>query len=187
MYQILDEGGGKVGVPVKASSIYSKPTLSYLEQKFKENAAQKEGHKKQLQTSIDWVMVRPPKSLAAFGKELQKESISLITRQNEEGFVYGLTYIDHRTRCVFNGSDLGKPYSAKAVLERCGIQQAPKEAQSHQVKPVQFSSTGRTAKSKKEWNKEAALHILERLLKPEEQRETIPLELKKQKKKRRKI
>ena len=27
--------------------------------------------------------------------------------------------MDHQTKCVFNGSDLGKEYSAKAILEKC--------------------------------------------------------------------
>ena len=31
VYRILDEKGNKIGVPIKASSIYSKPTLTYLE------------------------------------------------------------------------------------------------------------------------------------------------------------
>ncbi|MNX78671.1 hypothetical protein D3C86_1102760 [compost metagenome] len=34
--------------------------------------------------------------------------------------LYGITYVDHTTKCVFNGSSLGKEYSAKAIQERCG-------------------------------------------------------------------
>jgi len=30
-----------------------------------------------------------------------------------------MTFIDHQYRCAFNGSDLGKNYSAKAIQERC--------------------------------------------------------------------
>ncbi len=37
VYRVLDERGNKIGVPVKASSIYNKPTLLFLEEKFKEN------------------------------------------------------------------------------------------------------------------------------------------------------
>jgi len=33
--------------------------------------------------------------------------------------IYGITYVDHQTKCVFNGSALGKQYSAKAIQERC--------------------------------------------------------------------
>ncbi len=33
--------------------------------------------------------------------------------------IFGITYVDHRTKCVFNGSDLGKQYSAKGIQKRC--------------------------------------------------------------------
>ena len=34
-----------------------------------------------------------------------------------------MTHVDHTTKCVFNGSDLGKQYSAKAILERCEVKE----------------------------------------------------------------
>ena len=187
VYRVLDEGGNKVGVPVKASAIYTKPTLSFLEQRFKENAPKKEAYKKQLQSAIDWGLTKPVRSLAVFEKELQKEAISLVIRQNEEGFVYGLTYIDHRSKCVFNGSDLGKAYSAKGVLGRCGILQTPAPKKSKETKQVQTQTKGRSAKTETAWNKEAALQILDRLLKPDQHDTGIPYELRKQDKKRRRL
>ena len=57
-------------------------------------------------------------NLASFEKDLQKEAIQLVIRRNEEGIVYGMTYIDYKNKVVFNGSDLGKEYSAKGVIER---------------------------------------------------------------------
>lgn len=47
--------------------------------------------------------------------------INMVFRQNGEGLLYGITYVDHQTQCVFNGSALGKQYSAKAIQERCGF------------------------------------------------------------------
>jgi hypothetical protein len=52
-------------------------------------------------------------------KALQKENIIIFLRQNDQGIVYGITYIDHKTKCVFNGSHLGKQYSANAIQQRC--------------------------------------------------------------------
>jgi hypothetical protein len=54
-----------IGVPIKASSIYSKPTLSFLENQFKQNEILRQEHRKylKLKTSIDWIMVKPPKGL----------------------------------------------------------------------------------------------------------------------------
>lgn len=120
VYRLLDDQGNKTGVPVKASSIYSKPTLALLEKKFAENGRSRQEYKKHLKTSIDWIMLHPPKSLEQFKESLQKERISLVIRQNEQGMIYGMTYIDHTTRSVFNGSDIGKAYSAKSILEKCG-------------------------------------------------------------------
>src|SRR6187549_170146 len=121
VYRVLDERGNKIGVPIKASSIYSKPTLSFLETKFEENELLKKEYRRNLKTSIDWIMVKPPKSLLAFKEALLKEKINLVIRQNDNEIVYGLTYIDHNTKCVFNGSDIGKEYSAKGILEKCDI------------------------------------------------------------------
>jgi hypothetical protein len=49
---------------------------------------------------------------------LQKQQIAIVFRQNDKGFIYGTTFIDHRNKTVFNGSHLGKAYSAKAMTER---------------------------------------------------------------------
>jgi len=121
VYRILDEKASKVGVPIKASSIYSQPTLSNLERKFQANEIKRKPDIKRVKTSIDWVLARPPKTLDEFIKSLEKERIATVVRQNEKGQVYGLTYIDHQTKAVFNGSDIGKEYSAKGILERCAI------------------------------------------------------------------
>ncbi len=53
-----------------------------------------------------------------FQQLLTKESIHVLFRKNDEGRIYGVTFVDNKTRSVFNGSDLGKPYGAKGILER---------------------------------------------------------------------
>ena len=118
-FRMLDENGNKVGVPIKASSIYSMPTLKNLEKKFEENKLKRQPDMKQLKSAIDWVMRKPPQSVDEFVKALEKEKIIVVLRKSEDGKIYGLTYIDQRTKSVFNGSDLGKEYSAKAVVEKC--------------------------------------------------------------------
>lgn len=49
---------------------------------------------------------------------LEKDGIKAVTRQNDEGMLHGITYIDHRTGCVFNGSALGKQYSANGIWDQ---------------------------------------------------------------------
>jgi hypothetical protein len=117
-YRLLDEKGNKIGVPIKASSIYLKPTLKYLEEKFTQNESLRSPYKARLKTAIDWSLSKKPASLHEFVSALKKENITAVIRQNEEGFMYGITFIDHRNKTVFNGSALGKNYSAARIKER---------------------------------------------------------------------
>ena len=188
IYRILDEKGNKIGVPIKASSIYNKPTLSYLESKFKENEILKQEHKKSLKTSIDWIMIKPPKNLQAFKEALEKEKINLVIRQNNDGIVYGLTYIDHKTKCVFNGSDIGKEYSAKSILSKCGIEQLiPKQKISVESKISNPKSEKiDTVTDKHPELKRNLSNALDVILSPEETFNYVPYGLRKEKKKKRK-
>ncbi|WP_242410321.1 hypothetical protein [Flavobacterium sp. Root901] len=45
----------------------------------------------------------------------------MILRKSSEGQVYGITYVDYKTRSVFNGSSLGKEFSAKGIQESCAM------------------------------------------------------------------
>jgi hypothetical protein len=70
-------------------------------------------------------------------------------------------------------------------MERCGIVQVPQAAKSKAEKPAhtQFSRQAKNAEPK--WNKEAALSILDSLLRPEQEPSNISVDLRKQKKKKR--
>lgn len=121
LYRILDDKGNSIGVPIKASSFYNKPTLKYLEERFPVNEAARQSHKARVKNTIDLAFLKQPRqSLESLIKTLEKEGINTVIRHNADGIIYGLTYVDHRTKCVFNGSVIGKQYSAKGILERCG-------------------------------------------------------------------
>jgi hypothetical protein len=117
-YRIIDTENKKIGVPIKASSIYSKPTLNFLEEKFLENEKARIPDKQKLKTAIDWTLSKKPSGFSEFIIELQREKINVALRKNEKGFLYGISFIDHRTKSVFNGSDLGKSYSATGIQQR---------------------------------------------------------------------
>jgi hypothetical protein len=63
-------------------------------------------------------------AVASTGTELRKRlralHIDLYIRRNEGGRITGATFIDHENRSVFNGSRLGKEYSANALQQRFG-------------------------------------------------------------------
>ncbi len=107
VYRILDSDGNKVGVPIKASDLYNKPTLKYLQEKFKVNETARQPHKVRVKNAIDLALMRNSNhSIQSLGKAIEKEGIVLVFRQNDNGIIYGVTYVDHQTKCVFNGSDL---------------------------------------------------------------------------------
>lgn len=45
---------------------------------------------------------------------LKGRGIDIVMRENEQGRIYGVTFIDHNTREAYNGSRLGKEFSANA-------------------------------------------------------------------------
>jgi hypothetical protein len=45
----------------------------------------------------------------------------MILRKSNEGQLYGVTYVDQKTKSVFNGSSLGKEFSAKGIQESCAF------------------------------------------------------------------
>lgn len=119
LYRITDEKSNKIGVGIKASSIYGKPTLAYLERQFKLNEVMRRPHKQRIINCIDQTFGnRQAISKATFLQSLSKEGIFVLFRQNEEGRIYGLTFVDNKTKVVFNGSDLGKAFGAKEITER---------------------------------------------------------------------
>jgi NTP pyrophosphatase (non-canonical NTP hydrolase) len=149
MYALLDEKGVPVGVPIKASSFYAKPTLRNLEKKFEQNAVKRKSFKEDLRNRID-------KTLSAyssitrlrFEQELKNQGIAVLFRENESGQVYGITFVDHHNKAVFNGSDLGKAYSAKAITEQFGSVARP--VQKEKIPTEKFGDAGPLRYKKKQ-------------------------------------
>jgi hypothetical protein len=126
IYSILDEKGNKIGIPFKASSLNNKPTLQHLEARFAQNEEKRKPFKENLKGNIDKVF-RNYKGITknTFIKELQKRNIQAVFRQNDQGITYGVTFIDNYNKTVFNGSELGKTYTAKGLNEKFGTLDEP--------------------------------------------------------------
>jgi hypothetical protein len=119
LYSLIDEKGLRIGIPVKASAIPGKPTLVFLERQFQLNEVLRQPHKDQLRKTIEQALnATHIVSKEQFKSYLQKKKMEVVFRTNTEGRTYGVTFIDNRTRVIFNGSDLGKSFSAKAIVER---------------------------------------------------------------------
>ncbi|MGM8361929.1 relaxase/mobilization nuclease domain-containing protein [Flavobacterium sp. ARAG 55.4] len=127
VYRILDREGKPIGIPIKASDFYNKPTLKFLEERFVANKTNKLSDRNRIKNAIDLAFTGKGTSLPDLIKVLKKDGIHIVLRKNTEGLIYGITYVDHSTQCVFNGSTLGKQYSAKEIQERCELSTAGKQ------------------------------------------------------------
>jgi len=120
VYRILDKDGKPTGVPIKASDFAMKPTLAFLERRFALNTSEKVFEKNRIRSAVDGALLRQDMDLEKLVSVLHKEGIDVVLRKSAAGQLYGITYVDHVSRCVLNGSALGKKYSAKGMVERCG-------------------------------------------------------------------
>jgi len=119
IYSLLDDQGNKIGVPIKASAISGKPTLKYLQNQFGLNQMLKTPHKERIVKTIDsFFNATPRHTKVNFCDYMNFHGINAAFRENKDGRVYGLTFIDNKEGAVFNGSDLGKEYSGQMLINR---------------------------------------------------------------------
>jgi hypothetical protein len=71
-----------------------------------------------------------------FIKALQAKGMDVVFRTNDEGRIYGVTFIDHENMVVLNGSRLGKEFSANVFNALFNENKAPDERK----KPKQNNS-----------------------------------------------
>jgi Relaxase/Mobilisation nuclease domain len=127
VYSMIDSSGKRIGIPFKASQLTGRPTLDKVESKFERSKEIRKTYRDSIRERIAKVIDRYQTiTKQTFTDELQKQQIVAVFRQNEQGFTYGVTFIDHRTKCVFKGSDLDKAYTAKALTEHFSMTDQPK-------------------------------------------------------------
>ena len=119
VYSAKNDKGEKVGNPFKSSLFGKYAGIDALEKRI-ELSAQiiKNKGLKERSKQIIAAALSSTNSRADFEKALEKQGISVIFRQNEQGRIYGATFVDHLQKCVFNGSRLGKEFSANIFNEK---------------------------------------------------------------------
>ena len=109
----MNSKGGKLGNPFNASSFGKSVGIDAMEKRIEKSVeiikqkGLKERSKKVITSAINSNSDR-----ISFEKELVKNGITVLFRENEQGRIYGATFIDHEMKVVFNGSRLGKEFSA---------------------------------------------------------------------------
>lgn len=197
-YRVLGKDGKPIGTPIKASLFYNSPTLSFLEERFEQNRYKNASSKARVKNVLDRILSGKLNTVEEFSKLLKKQGIDVVFRNNEQGIPYGITYIDHTTKTVFNGSALGKDYSAKAILDRCedkqsrppaisGTKTLPEAQQQPQFTTGHDAQKEATRNENESGGTDNSDSLLQTLLDTEQTSEYIPHQLnrKKRRKKRR--
>ncbi|WP_312351971.1 relaxase/mobilization nuclease domain-containing protein [Sphingobacterium multivorum] len=197
LYRVLDEHGKTVGVPIKASLFYNRPTLKDLQERYGRNESARSPYRARIKNAVDMALLGKDTGLEELGRILERQGIVMALRKNEAGIIYGITYIDHLTKCVFNGSKLGRRYSAKAIQERCLREEIPGQEpaarpalkQAGQQPPAEHrAADARNAATFSKPMPTSAKDgtIIEGLLQSEQVSEYLPPELRKDRKRRKK-
>lgn len=152
-YIPLNEKGERAGHPLKASLFGKNAGLTALEAHFAKSKALLENTpvQKSLQQTITTIL-RATDHESAFRSQLLELGIHVVIRKNDTGRIYGITFIDHHSKTLWNGSQLGKELSTNAIHDYWnkdsqtsippGIQEQPKailqridfvEEEAHQV------------------------------------------------------
>ncbi|SDG17540.1 conjugal transfer protein MobB [Epilithonimonas hungarica] len=142
LYIPLNEKGERAGLPFKASLFGKNAGLTALELHFAKCKTTLKDHptKATLKAAVT-IALQSTSNEQAFKKQLTEQGINVVVRRNEAGRIYGMTFIDHNSKTVWNGSNLGKELSAntfndywnnniKPEIKKTAIQQ-PKLSQSN--------------------------------------------------------
>lgn len=114
-YSATDKDGNKVGKPFKSSVFGKEAGIAALEKRMLSSAAWVKSHKDiatDTAVRITSAMQTAGRDRALFERELMRQGIGVVFRTNEAGRIYGATFINHADKTVFNGSRLGKEFSA---------------------------------------------------------------------------
>ncbi|HSH64971.1 MAG TPA: conjugal transfer protein MobB [Bacteroidia bacterium] len=113
LYIPLNEKSEKAGHPFKASLFGKHAGLAALELHFaKCKTAMKDHPAKQTLKAAVTIALKATTDELSFKKQLAGQGINVMVRRNDTGRIYGMTFIDHNSKTVWNGSHLGKEFSA---------------------------------------------------------------------------
>ena len=113
VYVALDENGNKASNPFKASLFGKDAGVAQLQKYFEQSKEKLKTNpvRSVLKNAVE-LAIQTTNSEREFKKQLVEQGINTVVRKNDNGRIYGITFIDHESRTVWNGSALDRKLSA---------------------------------------------------------------------------
>lgn len=118
IYSVIDENGEKMSCPLKASLFGKSIGYQALQQKFEKSkfVIEQSNIKNSLRSVITKEM-QQTNNHEDFKQRLLQSGIGCVFRKNEQGRIYGVSFIDYQNKTILNGSRIGKEFSANIFNE----------------------------------------------------------------------
>lgn len=116
VYSETDDRGNKTGNPLKSSALSKAVGHEALQKHI--DFSKKQIRERKLAASTRAIVaatLHQATTRMELITALKGKGIDAVFRETDTGRIYGATFIDHNSGCVFNGSHLGKEFSANAL------------------------------------------------------------------------
>lgn len=119
VYSATDNDDNKVGNPFSAATLGKFAGSEALERKYQASKEYLEKNRPAapLKRAINQAFAGAT-NREQLRYNLFQSGIGIVYRENAAGRLYGVTFIDHNTGIVLNGSRLGKEYAANVIVDR---------------------------------------------------------------------
>ncbi len=151
VYFALNEQGEKASNPFKASRFGKHAGLEELQNHFVDAKDKMKTNPARaiLKNTIEAAM-HTTTNETDFKMQLLEQGINTVARRNDEGRIYGVTFIDHESRTVWNGSALGKNLSANVFNDWWKEQAVEQRQNTEQTSPIALPAADRNLVDEKE-------------------------------------
>ena len=112
VYVPTDDKGDKVGTPIHASDIGRGVGYTAVQNRMQKSKQNVKPLIPTVRNKVLQTMRTSPNTEKELRQRLEEQGLRVVIRKNDNGRIYGITFIDDEQGVAFNGSRLGKGYAA---------------------------------------------------------------------------
>ena len=112
VYVPTDDKGGKISTPINASDIGRGVGYTAVQNRMQKSKQAIKPLIPTIRNKVLQAMLTSPQTEEKLQRKLKEQSLRVVIRKNDNGRIYGITFIDDEQGVALNGSRLGKGYAA---------------------------------------------------------------------------